>query len=293
MSATRKSGLGKGLDALIQSSDSADAASSALPSSGIDQIPVEQIVPNPQQPRTVFDEKELGELAASITAHGVIQPLIVMRGEQPDQYVLIAGERRLQAAKLAELDQVPAVIRQANNQDLLELALIENVQRADLSALETAEAYHRLKEEYKLTQEEIGERVGKSRVAVSNTMRLLELSVIVKQALAEGKVTEGQARPLVGLSNQAQQAILTLILDKGLNARQVEELARSYKGEKTAAKKKKAPPVAPEIIELQNELRDSLQTDVKLTHGAKGGTLTLRYFSDEELNKLVDLLLKR
>jgi ParB family chromosome partitioning protein len=283
---TRKSGLGKGLDALIPSAPE----DSALPASGIALVQVQQIIPNPQQPRTKFDEGELSELAASIQEHGVIQPLVITSGGQADQYILIAGERRLQAAKLAGLRAVPVIIREASNQELLELALIENLQRADLSPLETADAYKRLQEEYKLTQEQVAERVGKSRVAVTNTLRLLDLSDAVKQALAENQISEGHARALHGLSAQAQKAALAAVIERGLNVRQAEELARKYKGEKVKATKKK-PKMAPEILDLQNRLRDSLQTEVKLTHGPKGGTMTVRYYSDEELNELVDKLI--
>ncbi|MBN2502613.1 MAG: ParB/RepB/Spo0J family partition protein, partial [Anaerolineales bacterium] len=187
----RKTGLGKGLDALIIPSES------ALPESGIDQIPVDKIVPNPRQPRTQFNEEELAELAASINEHGVIQPLVVMPGVNADEYILVAGERRLQASKLAGLAQVPALIRgKANDQQLLELALVENVQRADLAPLETAEAYKQLSEEFGLSHDQIAERVGKSRVAVTNTLGLLDLSKAVKQALADGRISEGHARAL-------------------------------------------------------------------------------------------------
>lgn len=284
----RKSGLGKGLDALIPSLPE----DSALPEAGITQLPVQQIIPNPQQPRSKFDQEQLAELAASIREHGVIQPLVLTTGEQPDQYVIIAGERRWQAAKLAGLTHVPVVIREANNQDLLELALIENVQRADLSPLEMAGAFQRLIEEYALTQEQIAQRVGKSRVAITNTLRLLELCAEIKQALAAGLISEGHARPLHGLSLQAQKAALAAILAQGLNVRQVEELSRRYKGEKTPGRTqqtKKAP--LPEIQDIQDRLRDLLQTEVIISHGGKGGSIILRYYSDEELNALVDRLI--
>jgi ParB family chromosome partitioning protein len=256
----------------------------------VNQVPVVSIVPNPEQPRSRFNPEKIAELAASITEHGIIQPLVIMRGAQPDEYILIAGERRLQAAKRAGLVNVPVVIRTANNQELLELALIENVQRADLSPLESAGAYKRLQKEYNLTQEEVAKRVGKSRVAITNTIRLLDLSSAVKKALANAEITEGHGRALHGLSAQAQQAILDLILKEGLNVRQTEERARSYKGEKVKATKKRVG-LAPEILAIQDRLRDQLQTEVKFTHGAKGGTITLRYYSDEELNSLIDKMI--
>lgn len=285
---TRRPGLGKGLDALIPSVPQ----DSAIPATGITNVPIEQIIPNPQQPRSKFDGQKLSELAASIREHGVIQPLVLTRGQQPDQYIIIAGERRFQAAREAGLKQVPVVIREASQQELLELALIENVQRDDLSPLEMAGAYARLRGEYNLTQDKIAQRVGKSRVSVTNTLRLLELTDEVKEALASGELTEGHARPLHGLTPAAQQAALSTVKTKQLNVRQTEDLARRYKGDKRAGKSTKAKgEITPEIKDLQERLREALQTDVRLKHSAKGGTLTLRFYSDEELNKLVDLLL--
>jgi ParB family chromosome partitioning protein len=280
----RKTGLGKGLDALIPPSES------ALPKSGITQIPVDKIVPNPRQPRTQFNEEELAELAASIREHGVIQPLVLTIAATPDEYMLVAGERRLQASKLAGLAYVPAIIRgEASDQELLELALVENVQRADLAPLETAEAYKQLHEEFGLSHDQIAERVGKSRVAVTNTLGLLELSKAVKQALAEGRISEGHARALKGLeSAQAQSAALQTVLDRALNVRQTEDLARKLKGQKTPRKVKQGVP--PEVKEIEERLRDLLSTKVSLKHGSKGGTITIHYYSDEELDGLIGRL---
>lgn len=280
----RKSGLGKGLDALIPPSDS------ALPESGITHIPVSGIYPNPRQPRTTFDEGELTELAASIRQHGVLQPLVVTEGAKDGEYVLIAGERRLHAAKQAELEKVPAIVREASDQQLIELALVENVQRADLGPLEAAEAYRQLNDEFGLSHQQIAERVGKSRVAVTNTLALLELSNAVKQALADQHISEGHARALKALETaQAQGAALKTVLDRGLNVRQTEELVRRLKGKKSTAQPK--PQASPEIKALQEQLRDALGTRVNLTHSKRGGTLTIHYYSDEELNNLVDRIL--
>jgi len=277
--------LGKGLDALIPPSDS------ALKLSDVQQMAVEQIRRNPHQPRTTFPKEQLEELAASIRAHGVIQPLIVKRGPD-DQFTLIAGERRLHAARLAGLAQVPVVLREADDQALVELALVENVQRADLSPLEAAEAYQQLHKEFGLSHEQIAARVGKSRVAVTNTIGLLQLSEEVKKALAAGSISEGHGRALNGLEKYAaQNAALRAILSRELNVRQTEELVRKMKGHKVKKTGKQSLPA--DIQSLQAQLRDALGTKVNLQHSPKGGRLTLYYYSDEELDSLVARLLKR
>ncbi|KAA3644963.1 MAG: ParB/RepB/Spo0J family partition protein [Chloroflexi bacterium] len=283
MGGRKRSGLGKGLDALIPPSES------QLPKSGVQQIPVKAIKPNPRQPRTNFDEGELSELAASIREHGVIQPLIVTQGSKPDGYTLIAGERRWQAAQLAELEQVPAILREASDQQLLELALIENVQRADLSPLEAAEAYQHLSDEFKLSHDDIAQRVGKSRVAITNTLGLLDLSKKVKEALADGRISEGHGRALKALTKaQAQNGALETVLNLGLNVRQTEELVRKRKGKRSTKAPKTTVPAA--IRDLEERLRDSLGTKVRLKHGAKGGNIAIHYYSDEELDALVERL---
>jgi ParB family transcriptional regulator, chromosome partitioning protein len=282
---TRKSGLGRGLDALMPSKES------SLPSGSVRQIPVEQISSNPHQPRTHFDAQELAELAGSIREHGVIQPLIVKPGETEDQYFLIAGERRLLAAKQAGLETVPAILREAGEKELLELALVENVQRADLSPLEAAEAYQHLADDFGMSHEAIASRVGKSRTAVTNTMRLLKLPEAVRKALAAGQISEGHGRALLSLpSTQAQSAALHTILQQGLNVRQAEELVRRLSGQKPLPAAKTPPP--PEISALEERLRSYLGTRVSLNRRRKGGTLTIHYYSDEELDDLLEKILK-
>lgn len=277
--------LGKGLDALIPPKDS------ALKLSDVQQVPVDQIQPNPRQPRSTFPKEQLVELADSIKAHGVIQPLIVKRSG-PEQYTLIAGERRLHAARLAGLGEVPVVLREADDQALVEVALVENVQRADLSPLEAADAYQQLHNEFRLSHEQIAERVGKSRVAITNTIGLLDLSEPVKKALASGQISEGHGRALKALDTEpAQSAALRTIVSKDLNVRQAEELVRKLKGFKP--KKVRKPSAPAEIRALQNELRDALGTKVNLQHSSKGGRITLYYYSDEELDSLVSRLLRR
>ena len=288
----QRGGLGKGLDALIPAGKGFNPSEPDMSQGGVTQVPVSQIVPNPRQPRTHFDPVELDELAESIRTHGVIQPLIVSRNEGGPGYVLIAGERRWQASKQAGLATVPVLVRQSTDMERLELALIENVQRADLNAIEEAVAFQHLAEEFKLSHEDIASRVGKSRVTVTNTLRLLKLPKVVQSALVEGQISEGHARSLLALENpQAQLAAMHMVIRDGLNVRQTEELVRKYSGEKPAPKPKHAP--APDILELEERLRSNLGTKVALKHGKKGnGTITLHYYSNEELNTLLDKLLE-
>jgi ParB family transcriptional regulator, chromosome partitioning protein len=281
----RKGGLGKGLGSLIPE----DFVS--VPVQGDTSVSIEKIVPNPRQPRGVMADEPLEELAASIREHGILQPLIVSRDAESGIYTLIAGERRLRAAKLAGLDKVPVILRDVNEQERLELALIENVQRADLSPLETAEAYRQLEDEFNLSHEMISERVGKSRVSVTNTMRLLRLPVLVQTALKDGLITEGHARAILGLeTSQGQLAALQTIMAQGLNVRQAEELVRKLAGQKTAPPIPR--PVDPSIKELEERLEDKLGTRVTLKNGEKGGTLVIHYYSQEELNGLVSKILQ-
>ena len=282
----KRSGLGKGLDALIPQIETSTPQIPAESYAGIREIAVNAITPNPRQPRSTFDEGELSELAASIREHGILQPLIITAGEQPGQFTLIAGERRLMAAKQAGLKTVPVILRDSSEQERLELALIENVQRADLSALETAEAYRQLNDEFGLSHGEIAQRVGKSRVAVTNTLRLLNLPPSVLEALREGQISEGHARALLALPTaQAQAAALQTVLEKSLNVRQTEELVRKLSGEKLAQKPKAEP--IPEVKALEERLRVGLGTKVSLKHGRKGGTITIHYYSEEELDALI------
>ncbi|MCX6053994.1 MAG: ParB/RepB/Spo0J family partition protein [Chloroflexi bacterium] len=276
----RKGGLGKGLEALIPG----DFSNSQNHENFL--APISMIMPNPRQPRDHMDEENLQDLANSIREHGILQPLIVTEEPATGMYTLIAGERRLRAATIAGLNKVPVIVRTATDQERLELALIENVQRADLSPLETAEAYHQLAEEFSLSHEEISERVGKGRVSVTNTLRLLKLPDPAKKALREGLITEGHARALLGLSTtQSQLGALQTILNHGMNVRQVEDLIRKLNGQKNALPEKQ--PVNPDIREIEDRLSESLGTRVSLRHGNKGGTLTIHYYSDEELNGLL------
>jgi ParB family transcriptional regulator, chromosome partitioning protein len=281
----QKTGLGRGLGALIPGAETPQAEN------GIMQVPVENVAPNPRQPRNMMHPEELDELTVSVREHGVLQPLIVTPGDSDGHYILIAGERRLQAARLAGLTSVPVLVRQATDQQRLELAIIENVQRSDLSALEEAEAYRQLAEDFDLSHEDIATRVGKSRVAVTNTLRLLRLPDSVKNALIEKRISEGHARALLALATpEAQTAALRTVMAQDLNVRQTEELVRKLSGEKPVRKPR--PVVAPDVAALEDRLRSSLGTKVTLRSGRKGGTLTIHYYSNEELDALTGRLLK-
>lgn len=286
----RRPGLGRGLNALIPENEEQGQTSPVSSSQNIIQLPIEGIQPNPQQPRDHMDAEALQELAASIMEHGIIQPLIVSKENEGDLYTLIAGERRWRAAKIAGLSMVPAIERTVTDQGQLELALIENLQRADLSPLEMAEAYRQLAESFSLTHEEIAERVGKSRTSVTNTLRLLNLPEQVRKALAAGLISEGHARAILGLPNaQAQRAALDSILNLELNVRQTEALVKKMSGVRPPAVPKPAAP--PEVQELENQLRNYFGTKVNLNNGKKGGSVVIYYYSDEELNTILEKIL--
>ncbi|MGD8632618.1 MAG: ParB/RepB/Spo0J family partition protein [Anaerolineales bacterium] len=282
---TKKRGLGKGLDALIPSGKGL-----SMDTAGIQQIPVANVKPNPRQPRLDMDEGELSSLSDSIKEHGVLQPIVVLPEDRDGAFTLIAGERRLRAAKQAGLGEIPAIIRQVDERQQLELALIENLQRADLNPLEAAEGYRQLIDDFELSHDEIAKRIGKSRTAVTNTIRLLKLSAAVRTALQAGKISEGHARALLALATaQAQSAALQSVLSRELNVRQTEELVRKLSGERKPGKSK--PSQTPEEKALEDQLRQALGTKVTLRRGSRGGSIVLRFYSDEELNTLVDQLL--
>ena len=287
----RKGGLGKGLDALIPTG----SQNSSLPEGGVLEVPVEQVAVNPRQPRTRMNEEELRGLADSIREHGVLQPLVVSYDAEMDRYILIAGERRLRAARLAGLSTVPVILRQSSEQQRLELALIENVQRADLTPLETAEAYHHLIEDFGLTHEEVARRVGKSRESVTNTHRLVRLPDEIKQGLAEGLISEGHARALLSLEDRPQLMIeaYQTVQRNHLSVRQTEALVKDLGSIRNIRAQKPARKEAPvEVQEMEEQLRRYLGTRIKLKYGKDGGALIIYYFSDEELNDMISKILK-
>lgn len=247
------------------------------------EIPIGSIVPNPSQPRLHFDESKLTELAESIKVHGILQPLLVTkRGEG---YELIAGERRLQAAKRAGLSKVPVVVREAGDQEKLELAIIENIQRHDLNPIEEAKAYLRLAEEFGLHQDAVAEKMGKSRSTIANTLRLLTLPVEIQRAVMEGRLSEGHAKALLSIENpEKQRALFELILKDELTVRETEERARAVS---VRSHTRVAREAAPEIAAKEEWLTEQLGTKVKIQSKGKGGKITIEYYSPEELNTIL------
>lgn len=284
----KRKGLGKGLDALIPAGfQPIDQAPTTRSEDGLLYVEVSKIKPNPRQPRSVFDKSQLSELAASIREHGVIQPLLV-NSERNGIYTLIAGERRWQASQLAGIQTVPVVVRQSTEQQMLELALIENIQRADLNPLEEANAFRHLSEDFSLSHEEIATRVGKSRTAVTNTLRLLNLPQVVQNAITMGEVTEGHARALLGLANpKAIESALRTVINKRLTVRQTEELVNLLKG---VQKEKQAKVTGtPEEKALLSFMRDSIsqKVNVKIAPNASAGSMTIYFSSEEEFQDLM------
>ena len=285
---TKKRGLGKGLEALIPG---AAKPASAEVQAGAVEIPVDQISPNPHQPRQSFNQEKLRELAASIEAHGLIQPLVVTR--VGSGYQLIAGERRWRASQLAGLTTVPVIVKETSPQQMLELALVENIQRADLNPLEEAEAYAHLMEEFGLTQEAVAERVGKSRTAVANIVRLLNLPEEARTALASGEISEGHARALLMLKKQRDQlSLLTTVINRGLNVRQTEALARQVLLGDDPEARSKRPPLTPHDRTMLAKFETKLGTRIELNRSEdQTGKLVIHFYSQEELQAIFDAIL--
>jgi ParB family transcriptional regulator, chromosome partitioning protein len=276
--ASKRQALGRGLDALFPTGDRPPR------NDLVRQVSIDQIVPNPRQPRSKIDRERLEELAASITAHGLIQPLIVT--ETVEGYVLIAGERRWRASRLAGLDQVPVIVKETTPKDMLELALIENIQRADLNALEEAHAYRQLIDEFGLTQESVAERVGKARSTVANLVRLLALPENIQAAVNDNRISGAHARALLPLPvPEMQTAVMNQIIKMDLSVRQTEALvARMLADKRPAPKPRKQLP--PELSELQQRFEAILGTRVTIEQSAKGGRVVIHYYSDEELDAI-------
>jgi ParB family chromosome partitioning protein len=275
--AARKSGLGRGLDALLPQD---------RPVSGYAEVPIDAVAPNPKQPRTGFDTAGIEALAASIKAVGLLQPILVREGT--DGYVLIAGERRLRAAKEAGLTTIGAVIRDGSDDEAnLTEALVENLQREDLNVLEEAAAYHQLLEEYGITHDEIASQVGRSRSAVTNTLRLLQLPAPIQSMLVKGDLSAGHARALLGSDDEAYAVhIAQRAVAEVWTVRRVEEAIRlrATQGQTSSVRSRKLRPAA--IIELEDRLRERLETKVTIDYRGKGGKITIKYSSSEDLERI-------
>ncbi|HEY2387287.1 MAG TPA: ParB/RepB/Spo0J family partition protein [Candidatus Binatia bacterium] len=287
--------LGRGLNALIPGATKPviPPLSTAPETSEVEQrVAVDRIQPNPRQPRTEFDEAALQELAASIRTQGIIQPLLVRPSPANDgDYELVAGERRLRAARLAGVREVPIVVRELSDRESLELALVENIQRDDLSPLEEAAAYQRLIDDFGHTQEDIATRVGKSRPAIANAIRLLKLPESIRRELSRGRLTAGHARVLLSLdSADAQLRAARQILARQLSVRDTERLASSRNKKSAAAN---ASGRDPHRAALERELAASLGTRVRIVPGRRGGRIEIEYYSNEELQGLAERLSKR
>jgi ParB family chromosome partitioning protein len=303
--AAQNYGLGRGLSSLIPQSRSntqsnpiatpkedfnyfgarniASSSENAMPVvSGVQEIELIHIVPNPHQPRLRFDEAKLQELSDSIKEHGVIQPLVVTKNGA--QYEIIAGERRFQASKLAGLVRVPVIVREASEQQKLELAIIENVQRHDLDVIEEAKSYLRLSEEFDLSQDEVAKKMGKSRSAVANKLRLLHLPIEIQKALMEGKITEGHAKAILAIANpEKQRALYELILKNSWTVRQTEAKTKEI----SVKPYTRSVATDPEAKRIEDILTGAFGTKVKISKQGDGGKIVVEYYSPEELNNIL------
>ncbi|MDO8676310.1 MAG: ParB/RepB/Spo0J family partition protein, partial [Candidatus Azambacteria bacterium] len=294
--------LGRGLESLIPKTTPQNPALRGLADERLQQkesvflIEIDKIKENPHQPRRDFNEEEIKSLADSIREHGILQPLIVTKLEEENYsgikvfYQLIAGERRLRAAKIAGLNFIPAMIRgKTEERNKLELALIENIQRADLNAIEKARGYERLAKEFNLSQREIAERVGQSREAVANAIRLLQLPIEIQRAIENGKISEGHGKAILALDNNQQSAFLNEIISKNLSVRAAESLGRQVKG---ISKRIRKDEIDPESRVLESRLEEFLGTRVKLAKSGGRGNILIEFYSPEELNSILDKILR-
>lgn len=291
MAAKKRNALGKGLSALLEDNNSGKSVSSTPKNpANFREINIEEIETNPYQPRDYFDEEALKELSESIKTQGIIQPITVRKLSEKE-YQLISGERRFQASKIAGLKKIPAYIRKANDQQMLEMGLIENIQREDLNAIEIALSYQRLLEEIGLKQEDLGKRVGKNRTTVNNYLRLLKLPPAIQKALQKQEISMGHARALITLDNiDKQLAIFEQIIKEDLSVRKVEALVREYqpKEKKEAASEAK---LSPEFKKLQDKLSSHFGTKINLKKDLKNkGEIKIPFVSLEDLNRLLDIL---
>lgn len=282
----KKMGLGKGLAALIP--DYSEENKNLLK-----EINIDEITPNPNQPRIDMDQEKLNELADSIKEHGVIQPIIVRRIKK-GSYQIIAGERRWRACKMLDLKTIPAIITEYSDLKSTEVALIENLQRVDLNPLEEALAYQSLINEFGITQEKLAKRVGKSRSAVANTLRLLSLPDDILQMLKNGDLTSGHARALLALDEARKQiAVAKEVVNKQLSVRQTERLVKKLTEQKQTGNEKNQPQANPELLYLQDKLQNIFSTKVQIKTNKKGkGKLEIEFYNQDDLNRIIDIVLK-
>jgi ParB family transcriptional regulator, chromosome partitioning protein len=276
--AARKTGLGRGLDALLPVD---------RPQVGYGLLPVDRIAPNPEQPRTHFDDAALADLAGSIREVGLLQPIVVRPADGEGTYVIVAGERRLRAAGLAGLDEIPAVIRAADSEDAnLSEALIENLQRTDLGPLEEAAAYNHLLEDYGMTHEQVAGRVGKSRSAVTNTIRLLQLPAPIQGMVERGDLSAGHARALLAIDDESYAVhVARRAVAEGWSVRRIEEAVRERAG--TGPRRAPRPGVRPPaVIELEQRLSEQLETKVRIDYRGRGGRIVVRFGSIDDLERI-------
>lgn len=275
-----KKGLGKGLGALIESAETED--------SGVRELRINDIEPNSGQPRKHFNDEKLAQLAESIKQHGVVQPLIVQR--DGNTYKIVAGERRWRASRLAGLQNVPVIIRDLSNKQVMEIALIENLQREDLNPIEEAEAYERLMEEFGMTQEEISATVGKSRPAIANSVRLLSLQDKIKSMVISGEISSGHARTILSIEDrETQLKAVEEVIKKELNVRETELLVKRLTTKKTGKKSKNADI---EYLALEERFREIFGTKVKIINNKKNGKILIEYYSIDELDRIINIVEK-
>ena len=290
----KKARIGKGLDALIPSggvNKTIEKPSKVADKDGVVNVKISKVEPNREQPRKNFDEDALQELAESIKQFGVLQPILVQ--ERDDYYEIIAGERRWRAANIAGLKEVPVIIRNLTEQEIVEIALIENIQREDLNPIEEAQAYKRLLTEFNLKQDEVAERVSKSRTAVTNSMRLLKLSDDVQQMVIDEMISTGHARALLAIEDPEQQYILAQkVFDEKLSVRDIEKLVKNL-GKTKVQKKSKEKQLSAIYQEIEETLKGKLSTKVSIVAKENGaGKIEVEFFSHEELDRLMDLIMK-
>ena len=285
---TKRGGLGRNLDSLIPTPIRASGVDA--PIAGRLEVDIESIRPNPKQPRSIFDDSELSELAASIKEIGILQPPVVRKvGE--NQYELIMGERRLRASKLAGLSRIPVIIRETSDNELLREALIENIHRSNLNALEEAAAYNQMLSDFGLTHDELAQRVGKSRPVITNTLRLLNLPPSVQKKLASGAISAGHARALLGLTDPNEiERIANRIVSEGLSVRSTEELILVSGGGKKSSSKKSGASSLGKYQELEEKMGDALDTRVKIKGGSKGGKILIEFADSQDLLRIAGKL---